>query len=120
MPIEIRSKNFSVSDTKRGNARRRRSFARDHFATYRLRKVKRLVTRLWDLDDTQKVGAESSNQVQSFPNSAHPLGTLVFCKYCFTNIGTESAARPREFLLAKHECLEAQLAKQPAAPPPYN
>lgn len=51
---------------------------------------------------------------------AHPLGTVVFCVHCFRTLGTESSKTPREMLLAKHRCPESLLAKQPAAPPPYN
>jgi len=51
---------------------------------------------------------------------AHPLGTVVFCIHCFRTLGTESVKTPREILLARHNCAESLLAKQPAAPPPYN
>ncbi len=51
---------------------------------------------------------------------AHPLGTVVFCVHCFQTIGTESTITSRESLLANHNCAESLLAKQPAAPPPYN
>jgi len=51
---------------------------------------------------------------------AHPIGTVVFCVHCFRTLGIESATTPREILLAKHKCAESLLAKQPAAPPPYN
>ena len=54
------------------------------------------------------------------PKSAHPLGTVVFCIHCFRTLGTESDETPRETLLANHKCAESLLAKQPAAPPPYN
>ena len=57
---------------------------------------------------------------KKLPKSAHPLGTLVFCIHCFQELGRETAATNREVLLAKHTCIEGQLAKQPAAPPPYN
>lgn len=52
--------------------------------------------------------------------TAHPLGTVVFCVHCFQTLGTESAKTPRAMLLAEHKCAESMLAKQPAAPPPYN
>ena len=54
------------------------------------------------------------------PNSAHPFGTLVFCIHCFETLGTDTPKTPRAMLLAKHSCVESLLAKQPAAPPPYN
>jgi hypothetical protein len=54
------------------------------------------------------------------PKLAHPLGTVVFCIHCFRTLGTESAETPRQALLTSHKCAESLLAKQPAAPPPYN
>ena len=51
---------------------------------------------------------------------AHSLGTVVFCIHCFRTLGTETAKTSRDSLLAKHKCAESLLAKQPAAPPPYN
>jgi len=51
---------------------------------------------------------------------AHPIGTVVFCIHCFQTLGTESGKTTRDALLAKHQCAESLLAKQPAAPPPYN
>jgi hypothetical protein len=51
---------------------------------------------------------------------ADSVGTIIFCTRCFRNLGRNSITRTREVLLASHECLEAQLPKQPTAPPPYN
>jgi hypothetical protein len=107
-------------NTIREYVRRRRSFVRDYFAICRLRKVRRVVTRLGDLDGTKRERSESFSQVKHRTKSAHPAGTLVICKYCFRNLGRESVKKVREVLLAKHECFEAQWARQPAAPPPYN
>jgi hypothetical protein len=61
-----------------------------------------------------------SHQDPRPPKLAHPLGTVVFCIHCFKTLGTESARGSREAMLAKHKCAESQLAKQPAAPPPFN
>lgn len=54
------------------------------------------------------------------PRLVHPLGTVVFCIHCFQTLGTDTPATPRKLLLARHSCIESQLSKQPAAPPPYN
>jgi hypothetical protein len=59
-------------------------------------------------------------QDQHPQKSAHPLGTVVFCIHCFRTLGTETAATPREVLIAKHNCAESLLAKKPGAPPPFN
>lgn len=54
------------------------------------------------------------------PNLTHPLGKVVFCIHCYRTLGTESSSSTREMLVALHQCEEGMLAKQPAAPPPYN
>jgi len=48
------------------------------------------------------------------------IGRVVYCVHCFRSLGLEDAATSRASLLAKHNCIESQMAKQPAAPPPYN
>ena len=50
MSIEIRSKDFSVTNAIREHAQRRLSFALDGFALESLRKVRRVVVRLGDLN----------------------------------------------------------------------
>ena len=50
MSIEIRSKDFSVTDAIREHARRRMRFALDYFAIDRFRKVRQVVVRLGDLN----------------------------------------------------------------------
>ena len=50
MSIEIRSKDFSITDAIREHARRRMRFALDYFAIDRFRKVKQVVVRLGDLN----------------------------------------------------------------------
>ena len=50
MSIEIRSKDFSITDAIREHARRRLDFALDSFAIDRYRNVRRLVMRLGDLN----------------------------------------------------------------------
>jgi hypothetical protein len=54
------------------------------------------------------------------PQSSHQLGTIVFCIHCFETLGRDTPATPREILIARHTCVESQLARRPAAPPPYN
>jgi len=60
---------------------------------------------------------QPDRQIQTL---VHPLGKIVFCIHCFRSIGTESASTTREDLQARHKCAESLLAKQPAAPPPFN
>jgi len=50
MSIEIRSKDFSVTDAIREHARRRMNFALNYFAIDRFRKVRRVVVRVGDLN----------------------------------------------------------------------
>jgi ribosome-associated translation inhibitor RaiA len=50
MSIEIRSRDFSVTDAIREHAQRRLGFALDYFAIDRCRKVRRVVVRLGDLN----------------------------------------------------------------------
>lgn len=54
------------------------------------------------------------------PKQSNPLRRDVYCIHCFQRLDTDSTAIPRAALLAKHKCAESQIAKQPAAPPPYN
>ena len=57
---------------------------------------------------------------QNQPRLAPPLGAVVLCIHCFQTLGTDTAATPRDLLLARHSCIERKLSKEPAAPPPYN
>lgn len=66
------------------------------------------------------VSLTHSNSEIGMSKSAHPLGTLVFCIHCFQTLGSDTPKTPRAMLLAKHSCVESLLAKQPAAPPPFN
>jgi putative sigma-54 modulation protein len=50
MSIEIRSRDFSITDAIRDHARRRLGFALNCFAIDRLRKVRRVVVRVGDLN----------------------------------------------------------------------
>jgi ribosome-associated translation inhibitor RaiA len=50
MQIEIRSRDFSVTDAIREHAQRRMRFVLDYFAFDRLRNVRRIVVRLGDLN----------------------------------------------------------------------
>jgi hypothetical protein len=50
----------------------------------------------------------------------HRQNDSVHCTHCFRNIGEETEKTSRTKLLARHRCPERELAKQPAAPPPYN
>jgi ribosome-associated translation inhibitor RaiA len=50
MSIEIRSKDFSITDAMRDHAHRRLGFALDYFAIDRFRKVRRVVVRVGDLN----------------------------------------------------------------------
>jgi len=60
------------------------------------------------------------NQDQRPPKFAPSLGAVVLCVHCFRHLGTESTTTTRTTLRAKHKCAEGRLAKEPAAPPPYN
>ena len=60
------------------------------------------------------------NQDQRPPKFVPSLGAVVFCVHCFRNLGTESTTATRTTLRTRHTCAEGQLAKEPAAPPPYN
>jgi hypothetical protein len=62
----------------------------------------------------------SLQQDKHQPKLAHPLGKVVFCIHCYRTLGTESTTSSRELLVAGHKCEEEVLAKQPAAPPPFN
>lgn len=44
----------------------------------------------------------------------------VVCIYCYRTLGMTGSARKIAQLLHAHECVEARLAKLPAAPVPYN
>ena len=44
----------------------------------------------------------------------------VLCVHCYRVLGNETAKISRQKLLARHHCAESELAKHPAAPPPYN
>lgn len=44
----------------------------------------------------------------------------VLCVHCYRVLGNETTKTSRKKLLAKHQCAEKELAKHPAAPPPYN
>ena len=59
-------------------------------------------------------------QEKHSPKFAHALGKVVFCIHCYQTLGVESASSTREMLLAAHKCDEQMLAKEPAAPPPFN
>jgi ribosomal subunit interface protein len=50
MSIEIRSRDFSVTDAMREHVKRRLGFALDYFAINRFRKVRRVIVRLGDLN----------------------------------------------------------------------
>lgn len=51
----------------------------------------------------------------------HPAHrTKVVCIYCYRTLGMTGSARKVAQLLHTHDCIEARLARQPAAPPPYN
>jgi ribosome-associated translation inhibitor RaiA len=50
MSVEIRSKDFSVTNAIREHARRRMNFALDYFAIDRFRKIRRVVVRVGDLN----------------------------------------------------------------------
>jgi hypothetical protein len=54
------------------------------------------------------------------PKPAKPDGRIVWCIHCFRILGRESSAISRTNLLADHTCIESRMAKEPAAPPPYN
>lgn len=60
------------------------------------------------------------NRESQSPKPAPSLGTVVCCIHCFHILGEETAASPREVLLARHRCAEGMRAKEPAAPPPFN
>ena len=51
---------------------------------------------------------------------SHRIGALVLCIHCFQSLGRATAKTSREVLISRHRCIESELAKQPAAPPPYN
>jgi hypothetical protein len=44
----------------------------------------------------------------------------VICIYCYRILGDAAGAHRQAELRHSHECPEAELAKQPATPPPYN
>ena len=63
---------------------------------------------------------ETSNSTCRPPRLVNPNGRMVFCIHCFRQLGTEGAKTSRASLLARHTCLESDIAKLPAAPPPFN
>jgi hypothetical protein len=62
---------------------------------------------------------DHSNRDQQLPASAQRPGALVVCVHCFCAL-EEAASTRQDGLRAKHDCAEELLARQPAAPPPFN
>jgi hypothetical protein len=57
------------------------------------------------------------------PVPAHrivPHAHAVVCIYCYRNLGRTASEAKQAALLDSHNCAEARVAKQPAAPPPFN
>lgn len=44
----------------------------------------------------------------------------VVCIYCYRTMGRAGSEKKQAELLHSHNCVEERLAKQPAAPPPFN
>lgn len=49
-----------------------------------------------------------------------PFRNKVVCIHCYRTIGISASPQKHGELMHAHDCLEARLAKQPAAPPPFN
>ncbi len=62
--------------------------------------------------------APAADASPALVHAVHP--TKVICIYCYRTLGMTASARKVAQLLHAHDCIEARLAKQPAAPPPYN
>jgi hypothetical protein len=65
----------------------------------------------------------SQSHTISHPRPQLPVSlrnTRLFCTYCFQSIGEPHTASQRHTLEAQHICAERDLARQPAAPPPFN
>ncbi len=60
----------------------------------------------------------AQNQQEQKPLPA--VGPVVLCVHCYRALGNETEKISRKKLLARHHCAESELAKHPAAPPPYN
>lgn len=54
------------------------------------------------------------------PEPPNQSGPVVWCIHCFRTLGAEDRETSRASLLSNHNCIESQMAKRPAAPPPYN
>lgn len=48
------------------------------------------------------------------------IDSAVHCVHCYQTLGSETEKTTRKKLLARHHCAERELARHPAAPPPYN
>lgn len=62
-------------------------------------------------------------EVELQPQPAHrgiPHRSKVVCIYCYRRLGLAASAKKQAQLIHDHNCPEARLARQPAAPPPFN
>ncbi len=55
-------------------------------------------------------------------HTAHPAPSRdkVICIYCYRMLGATTSAQSEARLRHNHDCIEARIAKQPDAPPPFN
>jgi hypothetical protein len=57
------------------------------------------------------------------PVPAHriiPHASKVVCIYCYRSLGMAASEKKQAELRHSHDCPEARVARQPAAPPPFN
>ncbi len=59
---------------------------------------------------------------ETTPHTAHPAlpRNKVICIHCYRTLGATISAQSEARLRHEHDCVEARIAKQPDAPPPFN
>jgi hypothetical protein len=64
--------------------------------------------------------AHAATGTDPMPHRVVPHAHNVVCIYCYRTLGRAASEAKQVALLHSHNCAEESIAKQPAAPPPYN
>ena len=64
--------------------------------------------------------AHAATGTHPMPHRVVPDAHKVVCIYCYRTLGRAASVTKQAELLHSHNCVEERIAKQPAAPPPFN